>query len=289
MKAIAPPPDAAQLHGDIVALLQREDSVAAELVTAARFGPRFTVELRPLVAAAAGLGRDLAAVKARTPTPSSVKPSGAQIWTAVGCGACHTLASSRSNGTAGPDLDQLRPTSAVVTRQVESGGSGMPSYRRALTSSELAALASYVAAASRGTLPPAAAGGGTVAAENAALFAGYAGAFGRYRRTVASVEASVNRLEAPPLLRPGLVAERRALARSLLLCRKIELDFSRHQAAKANADIKALYGTVAGVASAKVRAQQNAATRAYETELEQMRALATRIAVARQKLVTRIG
>jgi mono/diheme cytochrome c family protein len=287
VRAIAPPPDATRLHSEIVALLGRQESLAAELVAVARFSPRFTAGLQPLSVAAARLGRDLAAVKAQTPRPAAQTPGGAQLWTAAGCGACHTLKAAGSNGTAGPDLDQIRPTGAMVAMQVETGGSGMPSYRRSLTRAELDSLASYVAEASRGTPPPTAAA--TATAVNAALFTKYAAAFARYRRSVNEVAAALASLHAPPLLRPGLAAERAALARTLILCKDIAQAFSRHQASRANADIRALYATVAGVSSSKVRKQQNAATHFYDAQLSRLKGLATRIETERRTLVTRIG
>jgi mono/diheme cytochrome c family protein len=68
--------------------------------------------------------------------------SGKQIFTAEGCGGCHTLAAAGSSGTAGPDLDQLKPDAATVKAKVPSGGASMPSFK--LPAPELDALAQYV-------------------------------------------------------------------------------------------------------------------------------------------------
>jgi mono/diheme cytochrome c family protein len=41
------------------------------------------------------------------------------------CGACHTLAAAGTHGTAGEDLDALRPTSDAVLRAIEDGPGAM--------------------------------------------------------------------------------------------------------------------------------------------------------------------
>jgi cytochrome c6 len=77
--------------------------------------------------------------------PSSAAPArdGEQIFTAEGCGGCHTLADAGAAGTSGPDLDELAPDAATVASKVQSGGGTMPSYD--LPAPELTALAEYVA------------------------------------------------------------------------------------------------------------------------------------------------
>jgi mono/diheme cytochrome c family protein len=69
--------------------------------------------------------------------------SGKQIFTAEGCGGCHTLADAGASGTSGPDLDQVRPDAAAVKAKVPGGGGSMPSFN--LPAPELDALAQYVA------------------------------------------------------------------------------------------------------------------------------------------------
>ena len=291
VRAIPPPRDARALHRDIVALLNDEESVAGELVQASRFGPSFATALLPLRGAASRLGHDLAAVNrsAAAAKPVATAPTGAQLWTAAGCGACHTLAATGSNGASGPDLDHLRPSSTLIAAQVESGGPGMPSYKRSFTGPELSTLAAYVAAASRGAAPAASSPPEGVAAENASVYAAFAAAFARYRRGVEPVAATVSRLTAPPLLQPGLTAERLALARSLGLTTKIENAFSRHRPTEANTAIKSLFATVAGVSAAKVRREQNAATRSYNDRLKAIQALTAKIAAEQRTLLTKLG
>ena len=76
---------------------------------------------------------------------------GAQVWNQAGCGGCHTLAAAGATGTVGPDLDQLRPSAAVVAAQVSSGGGGMPSFSGTLSAAQIAAVAAYVSSAAGGS------------------------------------------------------------------------------------------------------------------------------------------
>jgi cytochrome c6 len=69
--------------------------------------------------------------------------AGKQIFTAEGCGGCHTLADAGASGTSGPNLDELAPDAAAVAGKVSSGGGSMPSFD--LPAPELDALAEYVA------------------------------------------------------------------------------------------------------------------------------------------------
>jgi outer membrane protein assembly factor BamB len=60
------------------------------------------------------------------------------------CASCHTLAAAGSNGTVGPNLDQLKPSEALVTKQVTNGGGGMPAFGTQLSKSQIASVAKYV-------------------------------------------------------------------------------------------------------------------------------------------------
>jgi len=64
---------------------------------------------------------------------------------AQNCASCHTLAAAHAKGTVGPNLDQLKPSQSVVTRQVTNGGGGMPSFGGRLSKTQIAAVAAYVA------------------------------------------------------------------------------------------------------------------------------------------------
>ena len=60
------------------------------------------------------------------------------------CGSCHTLAAAGTHGTVGPNLDQLKPSLALVTHQVTNGGGGMPPFGGTLTAAQIQLVAKYV-------------------------------------------------------------------------------------------------------------------------------------------------
>jgi mono/diheme cytochrome c family protein len=60
------------------------------------------------------------------------------------CGACHTLAAAGSSGTVGPNLDQLKPSYAVVVHQVINGGGIMPSFAHTLSATQIESVGKYV-------------------------------------------------------------------------------------------------------------------------------------------------
>ena len=60
------------------------------------------------------------------------------------CAACHTLAAAGSTGTVGPNLDQLKPSDAVVVHQVTNGGGGMPAFGSSLSKTQIQSVAKYV-------------------------------------------------------------------------------------------------------------------------------------------------
>lgn len=71
--------------------------------------------------------------------------SGKDVFASAGCANCHTLKAAGANGRVGPDLDQLKPASAIVMRQVENGGGGMPAFKASLTAAQIKAVSDYVA------------------------------------------------------------------------------------------------------------------------------------------------
>ena len=69
---------------------------------------------------------------------------GKQIFT-QSCGTCHTLSDAGTNGSVGPNLDQLKPDKARVQSAIENGGAGtgaMPA--NIVTGEEAEAVATYV-------------------------------------------------------------------------------------------------------------------------------------------------
>ncbi len=77
--------------------------------------------------------------------PVAVKSStnGKDIFTA-NCGSCHTLKDAGTSGTVGPNLDQLKPSLAIVQKQVTNGGGAMPAFKGTLTAAQIMAVAKYV-------------------------------------------------------------------------------------------------------------------------------------------------
>jgi mono/diheme cytochrome c family protein len=60
------------------------------------------------------------------------------------CASCHTLAAAGSTGTVGPNLDQLKPSDALVTHQVINGGGGMPAFGSSVSKAQIASVALFV-------------------------------------------------------------------------------------------------------------------------------------------------
>jgi uncharacterized cupredoxin-like copper-binding protein len=73
--------------------------------------------------------------------------AGAAVFQANGCAGCHTLAAAGATGTAGPNLDLLKPTQALVRAFVQngstSGGTSMPAFTN-LSPTDVNNIAAYV-------------------------------------------------------------------------------------------------------------------------------------------------
>jgi mono/diheme cytochrome c family protein len=76
---------------------------------------------------------------------ASLGTNGEAIFKGAGCAGCHTLAAAGATGTTGPNLDQLKPATAIVVRQVTTPPPGiMPSFQKTLTPAQIQAVAKYV-------------------------------------------------------------------------------------------------------------------------------------------------
>lgn len=75
---------------------------------------------------------------------ASLGTDGAAIFKGAGCAGCHTLSAAGATGTIGPNLDQLKPSTAVAAHQVLVGGGAMPAFKGKLTSAQIQAVAKYV-------------------------------------------------------------------------------------------------------------------------------------------------
>jgi len=75
--------------------------------------------------------------------PSQLGTDGKTIFQSE-CASCHTLAAAGTHGTIGPNLDQLKPSEAIVQHQVEVGGGVMPAFKSKLSAAQITAVAKFV-------------------------------------------------------------------------------------------------------------------------------------------------
>jgi len=71
--------------------------------------------------------------------------AGKKVFTSAGCSGCHTLKDAGATGNIGPNLDDLKPSEAIVQHQVEVGGGPMPPFKGKLTDAQITAVAKFVA------------------------------------------------------------------------------------------------------------------------------------------------
>jgi cbb3-type cytochrome c oxidase subunit III len=74
---------------------------------------------------------------------TNVGTNGEAIFKA-NCASCHTLSAAGATGTVGPNLDQLKPSMAIVVHQVTNGGAIMPAFKGKLSAAQIQAVAKYV-------------------------------------------------------------------------------------------------------------------------------------------------
>lgn len=89
------------------------------------------------VASVAGVG------SASSSSPAQLGTNGKSIFSAE-CSSCHTLKAANATGTIGPNLDQLKPSDAIVQHQVTNGGAVMPAFKGKLSAQQIAAVATFV-------------------------------------------------------------------------------------------------------------------------------------------------
>jgi cbb3-type cytochrome c oxidase subunit III len=99
------------------------------------------------VASVAGLdasGQPIDPANPPKPAPPGGGTDGKTVFATAGCTGCHTLAAAGSTGTVGPNLDQARPSKALVIDRVTNGQGGMPSFKGQLSEAQIEAVADYV-------------------------------------------------------------------------------------------------------------------------------------------------
>lgn len=88
----------------------------------------FAIGVAP-VAPAPPVTTTAAPTPAPTPTPAATGPetlqgdpvAGAAVYTANGCGSCHTLAAAGSTGSVGPNLDGRKPSQGMLRSVIQGG------------------------------------------------------------------------------------------------------------------------------------------------------------------------
>ena len=108
--------------------------------------------------AAAVAGAAVAVIAPSAMAGNRAVDPGLKVFQTAGCGACHTLAAGGGKGTVGPNLDNKKPTAALVTARVTAGKGVMPSFKGKLKAVEIKAVAAFVAAnaGKKGAVAPAA-------------------------------------------------------------------------------------------------------------------------------------
>jgi len=112
--------------------VKNEPTMPANIVTG-----QDAVDVAAYVASVAGQSGPEAA------SPSALGTDGKAIFQGE-CASCHTLKAAGSSGTVGPNLDQLKPAQAIVTRQVTNGGAVMPAFKGKLSPQQIDAVAKFV-------------------------------------------------------------------------------------------------------------------------------------------------
>lgn len=75
------------------------------------------------------------------------KPTDGKTIFTMKCGSCHTLADAGTSGAVGPNLDDAKPSQALVTDRVTNGKGAMPPFKSSLDQAQIKAVAEYVSSA----------------------------------------------------------------------------------------------------------------------------------------------
>jgi mono/diheme cytochrome c family protein len=127
-----------------------EEVVRHQIQYAAEPMPRDLVKGEEADAVAAYVATVAANPEAEVALPPGAGGNDPKLLFGSNCGSCHVLAAADTQGTVGPNLDQLKPNQQAARRQIENGGGGMPAFKGQLTDQQIQALAKYVAESTRG-------------------------------------------------------------------------------------------------------------------------------------------
>jgi outer membrane protein assembly factor BamB len=114
------------------------------LVTAASY-PGGAGQIAEIVAFRIGAHGSFKPVQQSSGGSSSGASADGKTLFTQNCASCHTLAAANATGAVGPNLDQLKPSEALLIHQITNGGGGMPAFGGRLTDAEIKAIAAYVA------------------------------------------------------------------------------------------------------------------------------------------------
>ena len=70
--------------------------------------------------------------------------AGKQVFATAGCSGCHTLKAAGASGTVGPNLDEAKPSRALVVDRVTHGKGAMPSFKDQLSEQQIRDVAAFV-------------------------------------------------------------------------------------------------------------------------------------------------
>jgi hypothetical protein len=186
------------------------------------------------------------------------------------------------------DLVALLSLESAVANELVSITRYVPQLARALAPlhADAARLAHDLAASGKAPPRPAFTPART---KSAAALNAYAAAFGRYGRSLGVVLANLERLDAPPVLRPTLLDEQRTLRRSSALCRSIVAALRKNDLATANAGVRSLFAATSSATAAAARQSAAAAVGGYQARLKKIATLGRKITRERQQLVEQLG
>ena len=70
--------------------------------------------------------------------------AGKDIFATKGCATCHTLKAAGATGTIGPNLDEAKPSEALIADRVVNGKGAMPPFKTQLSDKQIADVVAYV-------------------------------------------------------------------------------------------------------------------------------------------------
>jgi cytochrome c553 len=78
------------------------------------------------------------------PATTGDATAGKAVFASGGCGGCHTLKAAGATGTVGPNLDDSKPSEALVVDRVTNGAGAMPPFKGQLSDTQIQDVAAFV-------------------------------------------------------------------------------------------------------------------------------------------------